>query len=78
MAAGAVPLALAAVACGGGSTLDLADVAVSARDAPADWVPADLGEEELAPTIRGIYGFEFDNRHSVFTDKGVTVSVCLT
>ena len=49
LAAGAVLLALAAVACGGGSTLDLADVAVSARDVPADWVPADLSEEELAP-----------------------------
>ena len=35
-------------------------------------------ELELGPTIRGIYNFEFDNRHSVFTDKGVKVSVCLT
>lgn len=35
-------------------------------------------EVNLTPTIRGIYEFEFDNRHSAFTDKGIRVTVCLT
>ena len=32
---------------------------------------------ELPPSIRGEYRFEFDNRHSTFTDKTVTVDLCL-
>ncbi len=35
-------------------------------------------EIDLNPTIRGLYEFEFDNRHSSFTDKGIRVSVCLS
>lgn len=31
---------------------------------------------DLPAEIRGEYRFEFDNRHSVFTDKEITVSVC--
>lgn len=34
-------------------------------------------EFELVSTIRGEYRFEFDNRHSTFTPKQVTVSLCL-
>lgn len=33
-------------------------------------------EFEVAHTIRGEYRFEFDNRHSAFTDKRVKVSIC--
>lgn len=33
---------------------------------------------ELPAEVRGDYRFEFDNRHSMFTDKEITVSVCLT
>ncbi len=32
---------------------------------------------EVAGTIRGEYRFDFDNRHSSFTDKKVTVALCL-
>jgi len=32
---------------------------------------------EVVGTIRGAYRFDFDNRHSSFTDKKVTVSLCL-
>ena len=32
---------------------------------------------EVVGTIRGEYRFDFDNRHSSFTDKKVTVSLCL-
>lgn len=32
---------------------------------------------EVVGTIRGDYRFDFDNRHSSFTDKKVTVSLCL-
>ena len=35
-------------------------------------------EFELSSTIRGEYRFEFDNRHSTFMPKQVTVSLCLT
>ncbi len=41
-------LALVVVGCGGGSSLDLEDVALSSRDVPSDWVPADLSEEGLS------------------------------
>ncbi len=34
-------------------------------------------EFELAPAVRGDYTFEFDNRHSTFTEKDLIVSVCL-
>ncbi len=34
-------------------------------------------EFELVSTIRGEYRFEFDNRHSTFTPKRVTVSLCV-
>ena len=34
-------------------------------------------EFEVVGTIRGEYRFDFDNRHSSFTDKQVTVSLCL-
>jgi hypothetical protein len=33
---------------------------------------------EVAALIRGDYLFELDNRHSVFTEKHVTVAVCLS
>lgn len=33
---------------------------------------------ELPADIRGDYRFEFDNRHSIFADKELTVSVCFT
>jgi hypothetical protein len=33
---------------------------------------------EVPALIRGDYLFKFDNRHSVFSDKQVTVSVCLS
>ena len=32
---------------------------------------------EVVGTIRGEYRFDFDNRHSSFTDKQVTVALCL-
>lgn len=32
---------------------------------------------DLPAEIRGDYRFEFDNRHSVFTDKKITLSVCM-
>lgn len=32
---------------------------------------------EVVGTIRGEYRFDFDNRHSSFTDKRVKVEVCL-
>ena len=32
---------------------------------------------EVVGTIRGDYKFDFDNRHSAFTDKNLTVSLCL-
>lgn len=32
---------------------------------------------ELRGAIRGEYLFEFDNRHSAFTEKRVTLSLCL-
>lgn len=32
---------------------------------------------EVVGTIRGEYRFDFDNRHSSFTDKHVTVFLCL-
>lgn len=32
---------------------------------------------EVVGTIRGAYRFDFDNRHSSFTDKQVTVALCL-
>ena len=32
---------------------------------------------EVVGTIRGEYRFDFDNRHSSFTDKKVTVFLCL-
>ena len=32
---------------------------------------------ELPVEVRGDYRFEFDNRHSIFTDKEITVSVCM-
>ncbi len=32
---------------------------------------------EVIGTIRGEYRFDFDNRHSSFTDKQLTVAVCL-
>ena len=35
-------------------------------------------EFSVASTIRGDYIFELDNRHSTFTSKHVTISVCLT
>jgi hypothetical protein len=35
-------------------------------------------EFEIVGTIRGEYRFEFDNRHSSFSDKQVTVSLCVT
>lgn len=33
---------------------------------------------EIEHTIRGDYRFEFDNRHSTFSEKQVTVSLCVT
>ncbi len=33
---------------------------------------------EVVGTIRGEYRFDFDNRHSSFTDKKVTIALCLT
>ena len=33
-------------------------------------------EFEVAGTIRGDYRFEFDHRHSAFTEKKLTVTVC--
>ena len=39
-------VALLAVACGGSTIADLDDVALSSRDLPADWVPADFDEVE--------------------------------
>jgi len=33
---------------------------------------------EIVGTIRGEYRFEFDNRHSTFSEKRVIVSVCVT
>ncbi len=40
-------LALLAAGCGnGGGIADLDDVAISSRDVPTDWVPADFDEEE--------------------------------
>jgi hypothetical protein len=35
-------------------------------------------EFSVTSTIRGDYMFELDNRHSTFTSKHVTISVCLT
>ncbi len=35
-------------------------------------------EFEVVGTIRGEYRFEFDNRHSAFTEKKFTVTVCVT
>ncbi|MCH8949512.1 MAG: emp24/gp25L/p24 family protein [Chloroflexi bacterium] len=35
-------------------------------------------EFEVVGTIRGDYRFEFDNRHSAFTEKKFTVTVCVT
>ncbi len=32
---------------------------------------------EVVGTIRGEYRFDFDNRHSSFTDKKVTVALCV-
>lgn len=32
---------------------------------------------EVVGTIRGEYKFDFDNRHSAFTDKQLRVSLCL-
>ena len=40
----------------------------------------DRGHEldfEVVGTIRGEYRFDFDNRHSAFIDKKITVSLCL-
>ncbi len=34
-------------------------------------------EIELAAQVRGDYRFEFDNRHSGFTDKHIVLSACL-
>lgn len=34
-------------------------------------------EFEVEGTVRGAYRFEFDNRHSSFADKRVTVELCL-
>ncbi len=34
-------------------------------------------EFEVVGTVRGDYKFDFDNRHSAFTDKNLTVSLCL-
>lgn len=34
-------------------------------------------EFEVVGTIRGDYRFEFDNRHSAFTEKKLTVTVCV-
>ncbi len=34
-------------------------------------------EFEVVGTIRGEYRFEFDNRHSSFTEKKLTVTVCV-
>ncbi len=34
-------------------------------------------EFELPPAVRGNYRFEFDNRHSTFTEKDIAVQVCL-
>ena len=34
-------------------------------------------EFEVVGTIRGEYRFEFDNRHSSFTEKKFTVTVCV-
>jgi hypothetical protein len=33
---------------------------------------------EVPALIRGDYLFKFDNRHSVFTDKQVTVAICVS
>src|SRR3990170_3593505 len=41
------PLVLLAVGCGGGSDVaDLGDAAISSRDVPVDWAPADFDETE--------------------------------
>lgn len=32
---------------------------------------------EVVGTVRGDYRFDFDNRHSSFTEKDVTVTLCL-
>lgn len=32
---------------------------------------------EIDHSVRGSYRFEFDNRHSTFADKHVTVSICV-
>lgn len=32
---------------------------------------------KVVGTIRGEYRFDFDNRHSAFTDKRITLSLCL-
>ncbi len=34
-------------------------------------------EFEVVGTVRGNYRFDFDNRHSSFTEKDVTVSLCV-
>lgn len=34
-------------------------------------------EFQVVAPIRGAYTFEFDNRHSTFTEKQLTVSICL-
>src|SRR3990170_330210 len=41
------PLVLLVAGCGGGGDIaDLGDIAVSSRDVPADWAPADFDETE--------------------------------
>ena len=67
------------VAVNGGDEVDIGFRVWSPSNRLVFFAPerAHRQEFELLSTIRGAYGFEFDNRHSSFTDKRVTVSLCL-
>ena len=64
----------------GGATSDIGLRIISPTNRVVVFTPQRQHEYEFAVTsaIRGEYTFELDNRHSTFTGKQVTISVCLT
>jgi hypothetical protein len=64
----------------GDETADIGFSIWSPTNRVVAFVPGRTHQHEfsLPSTIRGAYRFDFDNRHSTFTDKKVTVSICVT
>ena len=67
------------VTVGGDETKDIGVTIWSPTNRIVVFIP-DRGHQvefEVVGTIRGEYRFDFDNRHSAFTEKKLTVSLCL-